>query len=87
MTTKNLITNEVFADWLEHPVTQALRQQIIPAKRKEFFERWENGDYTAESKDGTLQQNAKALGESSTLRWLQQLDHETFIGELKDATE
>lgn len=84
MNQKNLLTNEVFNDWLEHPVTQALRKQILPAKRQELHLRWENGDYTAESKDGTMQLNAKALAESATLRWMQEMDFETFIGEIKD---
>lgn len=84
MSNRNLITSEVFADWLEHPVTKALREQVIPAKRTELFEQWESGEFTAESKDGTLQQNAKALGESGILRWFQQLDFEQLIGELKN---
>lgn len=84
MSNKNLITLEVFADWLEHPVTKALREQVIPAKRTELFNQWEGGAFTSESKDGTLQQNAKAVGEAGVLRWFQQLDFEQLTGELKN---
>jgi hypothetical protein len=84
---KNLLTPEMFADWLEHPVTQALRGQVLPAKRTELHIRWENGDYTAESNEGTMQLNAKAVAEAGVLRWFQELNFEQFIGELKDVDE
>jgi len=48
---------------------------------------WEEGSLTSESVEGTMQMNAKAIGEARTLAWVSELDFSTFEGELKDANE
>lgn len=82
---KTVITEEVFNDWLQHPVTEALRREILPAKVGQLHQAWENGQLTAESFEGTMQQNAKAIGETKTLRWFAEIDWEVYEMELTDA--
>lgn len=68
-------------------MTVALRQQVLPSKRRQLHEMWEQGSLTAESIEGTMQLNAKAIGEAKTLAWIIELDFTTFEGEIKDVSE
>ena len=68
-------------------MTVALRRKILPAKRALLHRAWEEGSLTAESAEGTMQMNAKAIGEARTLAWVSEIEFSTFEGELKDANE
>lgn len=48
--------------WLKHPCTQALRYALM-GDFMGLYDSWGNGEFTKESVDGTVQSNAKALGQ------------------------
>lgn len=54
-------------EWLNHPSTKALIQDLVDGIN-EAMDCWSNGDYTAETSEGTAQRNAKALGGVQTLQ-------------------
>lgn len=64
-------------------MTELLRRQILPAKRNLLHEAWEQGALTAPTLEGTMQLNAKAIGECNTLVWLMNLDYEILKGEME----
>ena len=76
------LTEEVWADWLQHPVTEALRKEILLPRLQELHRKWEAGDFTAESMEGTMQLNASAVGAAGVLRFLLEMDLEQLKGEL-----
>lgn len=53
--------DQEFLEWKKHPVTELLFQ-YLKARRTAILEAWAAGQFTAESSEGTSQQNAKALG-------------------------
>lgn len=57
----NLATRGERESWLQHPCTRSLLH-TLDADSMDITEAWSNGNYTAESKDGTMQLNAEALG-------------------------
>ena len=77
------LTEEIFADWLQHPVTEALRVVLVKwrAERKEA---WEKGDALAQGLQVYPLLNAAAIGECTGFRLIQELDFETLKGELED---
>lgn len=80
----SVLTEEMFADWLQHPVTELLRQRLLPKVRESLRDAWEAGNITAESVEGTAQLNATAIGRAGALRWLEQMTFEQMREELND---
>jgi hypothetical protein len=48
-------------NWKEHPITLYLIK-TLEADKLDIMEAWGNGQFLAESSEGTSQKNAKALG-------------------------
>lgn len=68
--------NEIEA-WYRHPITQALRFSLM-GDFMGLYDSWGNGEFTKESSDGTVQANAKALGQvqaiESMIDWIDGLN-------------
>lgn len=79
---RQILTKEMFDDWLQHPVTEMLRAVVAPNLRKALHEAWEAGNLTAESVEGTAQLNARAIGEAKAWRKIEQMTYEDMEGEL-----
>lgn len=77
------ISKEEWAEWLQHPVTQLVRQ-VLTGRREGIKEHWANGGYTADTNDGKNFLDAGALGEAAALRGFLEMDVDTVNGELKD---
>ena len=55
------INNRDRHEWAHHPVTQEFLNSLKET-RQERQDLWGRGGYTADSRDGTLQLNAEAIG-------------------------
>ena len=62
-------------EWVQHPVTQELIKELL-GDLSNLKEAWGDGVYTTESIEGTVQQNAKALGKveavGDILSWIEE---------------
>ena len=79
-----VMTEEMFADWLDHPVTVALQRVLLPHLRAERKDQWESGEILSLAKDEQMLRNAAALGECQGYKYIQELDFETMKGDLED---
>ena len=77
------ISREQFDNWLQDPVTQELRR-VLGRRRQERKDSWEHGELSDWSKDTHILLNAAAIGECKGYAFVQELDFDTFIGELGD---
>ena len=66
--------------WKKQPETQEVFLFLEQLKRK-ILEAWANGSYTTESGDGTLQANAKAIGNVQALDEILTLTYEDMYDE------
>lgn len=82
------LREELHLGWLEHPRTQELLR-ILEDWLEQERDKWEDGLLTAESKDGTLQLNAEAIGACQRVRKILGLcrDFEAFEQETEDEGE
>ena len=80
---RELLTEEMFGDWLDHPVTQALRKALA-LKRQERKDKWEEGNPLTFTMDTQMVLNAAAIGESQAYKYVQEMDLETLKGALTD---
>ena len=76
----------MFLDWVEHPVTEALREALA-GKRQERKNDWEDGNVLNYSKDEQMLRNAAAIGECNGYRFVQELTFEKLQEELEDDAE
>lgn len=79
----NELNQEIFADWLQHPVTEALRK-VLQKWRNERKDAWERGDALAQGQAVYPLLNAAAVGECSAFKQVEELDLEKLKGELED---
>jgi len=78
-----MISDRDFAEWLEHPVTVALRK-VLEKKRDDLRRAWEGGSFTDYEKEGTVITNVANMGTCKGYAWVQELDWEELETELKD---
>ena len=83
MPKREVVTEELFLDWLEHPVTQAVKR-VQARKREELRTQWENGELVDMTEFKTAVESAHAMGQARAAKWLLELDLETLKGELAD---
>ena len=77
------LSKEEFAEWLQHPVTQLVRQ-VIHRRREDLKESWAQSAYTSENEFATRFLGAGALGEASAWKAFLDLDVDTVNQELRD---
>lgn len=56
------VTTEDILQWKTNPVTQLVKQDIIK-HMNDLMEMWANGAYTDSHPGGSMQQNARAIGQ------------------------
>lgn len=83
MPSKELLTEELFADWLQHPVTEAVRK-ALGKKRRENKDAWEEGNVMDLAKDTQMLRNAANIGLCQGYKYIQELTHEQLRGDLED---
>lgn len=87
MSKSRQIPQELMEDWLSHPVTEALLRVVLPKRLEVLRDKWEKGEFTDQSQYATAIANASAIGQCLAIRWMTELDYDTFKGELNDAEE
>ena len=80
------LTEELWADWLQHPVTEVLRA-VLSHRRWERKDAWEAGDTVAFASPEHGLRNAGAIGECQGYKFVQELTLEILKQEIEDATE
>ncbi len=55
------VSQQEFDEWLEHPVTQCVRE-VLAAKRETLRQQWEGGSFTDYEKDAMILVNVGNLG-------------------------
>lgn len=80
------MTEEMFADWWEHPVSKILRETVL-VRRQTLHELWEQGEYFDMFDHASALKNARGIGMCEVLVWLINLDFEILKGEAEDGSE
>lgn len=78
-----MIDEKEFLEWLQHPVTQAVRG-LCEKKREELRQQWEGGSFTDYSAETTVLVNVGNLGTCKGLAFVSELDYEQFLSEVDD---
>lgn len=78
-----MITEQEFAEWLEHPVTRGVRE-LLELKRDELRRQWEGGSFTDYSQEGTALVNVGNLGTCRGYAFVSELTYEQYVSEIDD---
>lgn len=78
-----MISEKDFQEWLEHPVTAAIKT-VLEAKRDKLRRDWEGGSFTDYEKEGTIITNVANIGTCKGYAYVQDLEWEELETELKD---
>ena len=78
-----MIDEQTFNDWLQHPVTQAMKK-ICAGKRADLRNEWEMSDPTAFNDHSFALANAANIGWCRGLSFVETLDYEGYKTELDD---
>ena len=83
---KLIVTEEMLADFLQHPVTEAIRA-ALNQRRRALHQRWEQGEFTYPTGEATSLANARAIGQLEEICWFLELDVDILKGELDGTDE
>jgi hypothetical protein len=75
-------SEEEFLAWLEHPVTKAYLR-VLKIWREDLKEQWAQGCFRREDFDASQEALSAAMGQSTLLAQLQELEYETLVGGLE----
>ena len=78
-----MISENEFKDWLQHPVTRALRE-LLEKKRDNMRREWEAGAYSDYEKDAVVLTNVANLGTCKGYAFVQDLSYDDFMTESDD---
>ena len=78
-----MIDEKLFNEWLEHPVTKAVRD-LLQAKREELRQQWEGGSFSDYSVETTVLVNVGNLGTCKGYAFVAELDFQTYSDEVDD---
>lgn len=78
---KPVVTEEDFLGWLQHPVTQAVRQ-VLAAKRADLRNEWEMSEPLSFHKDELILANVANIGWCRGLAFAETIDYETYVSEI-----
>lgn len=82
----NIISEEEFLAWKQHPVTKALIS-ILEAKRDTLRRQWEGGSFTDYSLETTALVNVGNLGTCRGYAFVAEFTYDDYLTELDDADE
>lgn len=78
-----VVTEEDWSAWLEHPTTKTFREYLRHRERETFLS-WQKGRFTGPTADETLQMNAGAIAASQMCRDLLELTAEQINVEMSN---
>lgn len=78
-----MISENEFKDWLQHPVTRAVRE-LLDAKREFMRQQWEHGAFTDHDPALMAAINLGNIGTCKGYAFLQDLEYEDFMTESDD---
>lgn len=78
-----MISDKEFGEWLEHPVTKALRD-FCKKRRQVMKDEWENTSPTEYLKETFVNGNVANLGYAKAMREIQELEFSQLTGELNE---
>ena len=78
-----VVSEDEFAEWKSHPVTLAV-MEILAAKRDEMRRAWEGGSFTDYDAQAMALVNVGNIGTCKGYAFVQDLDYQAYLGELKD---
>lgn len=78
-----MISQEEFNEWLQHPVTLAVRR-MLEQKRAGLRDEWEHSDPTAYTQEAFVLASVGNIGWCRGLAFAQTLDYETYLTEIDD---
>jgi hypothetical protein len=77
-----VVSEDEFLEWKSHPVTLAV-MEILANKRDEMRHAWEGGSFTDYDAGAMALTNVGNLGTCKGYAYVQELDYEAYLGELK----
>lgn len=77
------ITEGEFNDWLQHPVTLAIKD-ILEARREALRQAWEGGSFTDYDLSSMSLVNVGNIGTCRGYAFVQELDYEGYLTEIDD---
>ena len=77
------MTEEEFNEWKSHPGTQAV-MEILAKKREQMRQAWEGGAFTDYDDRALALVNVGNIGTCRGYAFVQDLDYETYVGEIDD---
>ena len=80
------IVEEEFNEWLQHPVTKALRE-VLEAKREELRQQWEGGAFGDYTKEATILVNVGNVGFCRGLAFASEMTYEVYLSEIDDGKQ
>lgn len=78
-----MINENEFNEWLQHPVTAALRE-LMSKKRQEIKDAWEAGAITDWNEHAHILLNAANIGECKAYSFIQNITYEDYESEVVD---
>lgn len=78
-----MIDESEFNEWLQHPVTKAVRA-LLEKKREELRQMWEGGSFSDYSVETTVLVNVGNLGTCKGYAFASELDYSTYLSEVDD---
>lgn len=78
-----MISEGEFKDWLQHPVTRAMRE-LLEQKRDQLRRQWESGAFSDYEKDAVVLTNVANLGTCKGFAFVQELEYDDFLTEIDD---
>ncbi len=78
-----VVSEQEFLEWKSHPVTRAV-MEILESRREALRRAWEGGSFTDYDAGAMALTNVGNLGTCKGYAYVQELDYEAYLGELKD---
>lgn len=86
LTPSQLLSEEAFKAWLEHPATLALKAWLVKRREAEK-ERWADGDFVTPNPTATAIRQAGAIGQCKLCAELLALEYEQLVEEEESHAE
>lgn len=80
LTPRQLLSEEAFTAWLEHPATRALKAWLVKYREDEK-EKWASGDFVTPDPAATAIRQAAVIGQCKLCAELLALEYEQLVEE------
>lgn len=86
LTPRQLLSEEAFTAWLEHPATRALKAWLVKYREDEK-EKWASGDFVTPDPAATAIRQAAVIGQCKLCAELLALEYEQLVEEEESYAE